>query len=55
MVDNSVIVELKAQEYCHPAWEAQILSYLKLSNKRLGLLLNFNVKLMKEGIKRMRI
>lgn len=53
LVDNLVVVELKAQEYYHPVWEAQILSYLKLSNKRLGYILNFNVSVMKEGIKRM--
>ena len=53
LVDDLVVVELKAQEYYHPVWEAQILSYLKLSNKRLGYILNFNVSLMKEGMKRM--
>ena len=53
LVDKLVVVELKAQEYYHPVWEAQVLSYLKLSNKRLGYILNFNVPLMKEGIKRM--
>ena len=53
LVDGLVVVELKAQEYYHPVWEAQLLSYLKLSNNRLGLIINFNVPLMKEGIKRM--
>ena|SRR5258705_8491287 len=53
LIDNLVVVELKSQEYYHPVWEAQILSYLKLSNNRLGFILNFNVPLMKEGIKRM--
>jgi len=53
LVDDLVVVELKAQEYYHPVWEAQVLSYLKLSNKRLGYILNFNVSLMKEGMKRM--
>lgn len=53
LVDNLVVVELKSQEYYHPVWEAQVLSYLKLSSKRLGFILNFNVPLMKEGIKRM--
>lgn len=53
LIDKLVIVELKAQEYYHPVWESQVLSYLKLSNKRLGFILNFNVPLMKEGIKRM--
>jgi GxxExxY protein len=53
LVDKLIVVELKAQEYYHPVWEAQVLSYLKLSNKRLGYILNFNVPLMKGGIKRM--
>lgn len=52
LVDNLIIVEFKAQENFHPVWEAQILSYLKLSQKRLGFLLNFHVPLMKDGIKR---
>ncbi len=53
LVDKFVVVELKAQEYYHPVWEAQVLSYLKLNNNRLGFILNFNVPIMKEGIKRM--
>jgi len=53
LVDKLVVVELKAQEYCHPVWEAQVLSYLKLNHNRLGYILNFNVPLMKEGIKRL--
>lgn len=53
LVDGKVVVELKSQEYYHPVWEAQVLSYLKLSKNRLGFILNFNVPLMKEGIKRM--
>ena len=52
LIDKQVVVEIKAQEYYHPVWEAQVLSYLKLSNNRLGFILNFNVPLMKEGIKR---
>ncbi len=52
LVDNLIIVEFKAHENFHPVWEAQILSYLKLSQKRLGFLLNFHVPLMKDGIKR---
>lgn len=51
-VDDLVIIEIKAQENYHPVWEAQILSYLKLSNKRLGYIINFTVPLIKEGIKR---
>lgn len=52
LVDNLVIIEFKAQENYHPVWEAQLMSYLKLTQKRLGFLLNFHVPLMKDGIKR---
>lgn len=53
MVEDLIIVEFKAQENYHPIWEAQLLSYLKLTGKRLGFLINFHVPLMKDGIKRM--
>lgn len=53
MVDDLIVIELKAQEVYHPVWEAQLLSYLRLTNKRLGYILNFHVPLMKEGLKRM--
>ena len=53
LVENAVIVELKAVEALLPIHEAQLLSYLKLSNKQLGLLLNFHVVQFKSGIKRM--
>ena len=53
LVDDMVIVELKAQENYHPVWEAQLLSYLKLTNKHRGYLINFTVPLIKDGIKRM--
>ncbi|MGE5173045.1 MAG: GxxExxY protein [Betaproteobacteria bacterium] len=52
MVEDSVIVELKAVEKVLPIHEAQLLSYLKLSNKKVGLLINFNVVHLKTGIKR---
>lgn len=52
LVENAVIVELKAVERILPVDEAQLLSYLKLSGKKLGLLLNFNVVHFKNGIKR---
>ena len=52
LVEDSVIVELKSVAKLLPIHEAQLLSYLRLSNKRLGLLINFNVKVLKEGIKR---
>ncbi len=53
IVEDLVIIELKAQENYHPVWEAQLLSYLKLTEKRLGYILNFHVPLMKDGIKRL--
>jgi len=52
MVNKLVICELKALETVNPVWEAQILSHLKLTGKRLGYLINFNVPLIKDGIKR---
>ncbi|MBI1344210.1 MAG: GxxExxY protein [Terrimonas sp.] len=53
IIENEIIVELKAMECILPVHEAQLLTYLKLSQKRLGLLINFNVPLLKNGIKRM--
>ncbi len=52
LVDNQVIVEIKAVEKTIPVFTAQLLTYLKLAEKRLGLLINFNVPLIKHGIKR---
>ncbi|MFC3880958.1 GxxExxY protein [Algoriphagus namhaensis] len=52
LVEESIIVELKAVDELHPIHLAQVLTYLKLSKKKLGLLINFNVKLLKNGIKR---
>ena len=52
MVNELVICELKAIEIVNPVWEAQILSHLKLTGKRLGYLINFNVPLIKDGIRR---
>jgi GxxExxY protein len=51
LVDNKIIVELKSQEISIPVWNAQILSQLKLTNKKLGFLINFDVPLIKHGIK----
>jgi GxxExxY protein len=51
-VDNKLIVELKAVEKLLPIHEAQILTYMKLASVKTGLLLNFNVVRLKEGIKR---
>jgi GxxExxY protein len=52
LVEELIICELKAVDEMNPVWEAQILSHLKLTGKRLGFLINFNVPLIKEGIKR---
>ena len=51
VVENAIIVELKSCEKLAPIHEAQLLTYLKLSDLKLGLLLNFNVPVMREGIK----
>lgn len=53
MVDQAVIVEIKAVEALAPIHQAQLLTYLRLSGCRLGFLINFNVVLLKQGIKRM--
>ncbi|MBS1915878.1 MAG: GxxExxY protein [Bacteroidetes bacterium] len=53
LIDELIIVEIKAQENPHPIWEAQLLNYMKLTGKRLGYIMNFHVPLMKDGIKRM--
>ena len=52
IIENKVIIELKALENVNPVWEAQIISHLKLTNNRLGFLINFNVPLIKQGIRR---
>ncbi|MDP3114819.1 MAG: GxxExxY protein [Candidatus Cloacimonadaceae bacterium] len=54
IVENSVILELKSVNNILPIYEAQLMSYLKLTNKQLGLLINFNVPLLKDGITRLR-
>ncbi|MGE5297378.1 MAG: GxxExxY protein [Solirubrobacterales bacterium] len=53
LVESSVIVELKAVDRLTPVHKAQLLSYLKLSGRKVGLLINFNVAQLKNGIKRM--
>lgn len=52
LVDDLVICELKAVDKVNDIWQAQIISHLKLSGLRLGYLINFNVPLLKDGIKR---
>ena len=53
LVETLVIVEVKCVEVVHPVHEAQLLSYLRLSKKNFGLLINFHVAHLKDGIKRM--
>lgn len=52
LVENEVVVELKSQDAILPVHEAQILTYLKFANKKIGLLINFNVPVLKNGIRR---
>ena len=52
LVEERIVCELKAVETMHPVFMAQMLTYLKLTGKRLGFLINFNVPLIKQGIKR---
>jgi GxxExxY protein len=53
LIEESIIVEIKAIEKLEPIHEAQLLSYLKLSKCPVGLLINFNVKFLKDGIRRL--
>ena len=52
LIENEIIFEAKPVDIMHPVYEAQIISYLKLADKRLGYLVNFNVVLPKNGFKR---
>jgi GxxExxY protein len=52
LIENSVVVELKVVDSIIPVHEAQILTYMKFANKTIGLLINFNVTVLKNGIKR---
>ncbi|RIH64614.1 GxxExxY protein [Mariniphaga sediminis] len=52
LVEKEIVIELKAVDILLPVHEAQIISYLKLTNKKLGFLINFNVPLLKEGFNR---
>lgn len=51
-MEDKVVVELKAVDKMNPLFDAQIITYMKLSKSPLGLLINFNEKLVKDGIKR---
>jgi len=52
IVEESVIVELKSVDRHDPVFEAQIMTYLRVTGKKIGLLINFNSKLLKSGVKR---
>ncbi|OGW11584.1 MAG: hypothetical protein A2W77_07250 [Nitrospinae bacterium RIFCSPLOWO2_12_39_16] len=52
IVEDKVVLENKSVERYDPIFEAQVLTYLKITNKRVGLLMNFNSRFMKDGIKR---
>lgn len=52
LVEDLVIVEVKSVERFDPVFEAQLLTYLRITEKRVGLLINFNTRLVKDGIKR---
>ena len=53
LIEDKVVVELKSVEKLAPIHEAQLLSYLKLSGCKVGLLINFNVPVLKDGVKRL--
>ena len=52
LVEDTLVLELKAVDMLKPVHEVQLLTYLKLANKPIGLLVNFNVPVLKEGVKR---
>jgi len=52
IVEDTVIVEIKSVERSDPVFEAQVLTYLRITGKKVGLLINFNNRLLKDGIKR---
>jgi GxxExxY protein len=52
VVEDAIIVELKAVDKVMPVYEAQLLSYLRLTNMKLGLLINFNMEVLRRGLKR---
>ncbi|MBL7891878.1 MAG: GxxExxY protein [Bacteroidia bacterium] len=55
LVENTVVIELKTVDAFNPVHEAQILTYMKFSKKSIGLLINFNVPLLKNGLKRYKL
>jgi GxxExxY protein len=52
LIDGKVIIEVKTVDRLHPVHEAQLITYLKLTGCKVGLLINFNVKVLKDGIRR---
>ena len=52
LVENEIVLEIKAAEIYQPIFDAQLITYLKLANKKLGYVINFNVPLLKNGFKR---
>ncbi|MFN8264974.1 MAG: GxxExxY protein [Chitinophagaceae bacterium] len=52
LVENEIIIEIKSVEVMNPIYTAQLITYLKLANKNLGYLINFNVPLLKDGFRR---
>jgi GxxExxY protein len=52
LINNEIIIEVNSVDIMHPVFQAQIITYLKLYNRRLGYLINFNVPLLKDGFKR---
>lgn len=55
LIENAVVIELKTVDCFNPVHEAQVLTYMKFSNKSIGLLINFNVTLLKNGLKRYKL
>ena len=53
IVEDAVVVEIKSVERHDPVFEAQVLTYLRVTDKKVGLLINFNTRLLKNGIKRL--
>ena len=52
IVEDAVVVEIKSVERHDPVFEAQVLTYLRITGKKIGLLVNFNSRLLKDGLKR---
>jgi len=55
VVEDQVVVEVKSVERMHPIFETQVLTYLRVAKKRVGLLINFNSRLLKDGVKRLAV